>query len=388
MLMDIVKSVLPQIIDLRHTLHRVPEIMFGEHKTREILLEEFHGLELKFLPAYLETGIVALIEGEHPGNNVTLRADMDALPIEDLSGAQWQSQNNGFSHACGHDGHMAILVGALRVLDQLRDRIHGSVRFVFQPAEEGKGGGKLMVEKGLMDQKPVPSAVFALHGWPELPVGKIAALPGPMMAAADTFDVVIKGKGGHGAKPHLTRDPIVTGAQVIQAFQTVSSRVVNPLDAVVVSVCSVQGGSTVNIIPDTVTLKGTTRYFKAELRDKVREAMKRIIRGICTASGTDYEFHYHEGYIPLINDADMVRSARNIVKSNLGESVWVEEIEPSMVAEDFAYFVEKVPGVCFLLGVGNNSHGLHTSQYDFNDEAIENGILLFSSLCLEILGQP
>jgi amidohydrolase len=376
MLKDIVKSVLPEIIDLRHKLHRVPEIMFGEHKTREILMEEIHGIELIFLPAYLDTGIVALLEGNHPGTNVTLRADMDALPIKDLSDTEWRSQNNGFSHACGHDGHMAILIGTIRVLDKLRDRIYGNVRFVFQPAEEREGGGKLMVEKGLMDQKPVPSAVFALHGWPELPIGKIAALPGLMMAAADTFEVVIKGEGGHGAKPHLTRDPIVTSAQVIEALQTVSSRVVNPLDAVVVSVCAVQGGSTNNIIPDTVTLKGT------------RETIERIIKGICISSGTDYEFHYHEGYIPLINDAEMVRTARNVVKSYVGESVWVEEIEPSMVAEDFAYFLQKVPGVCFFLGVGENSHGLHTSQYDFNDEAIANGILLLSSLSLEILGQP
>jgi amidohydrolase len=380
-----VKSILPDIISLRRILHSYPEIMFEEHTTREILLKALRNIKLEFLPTHLETSIVALLTGDHPGKNVTLRADMDALPIKDMSNNEWRSRNDGISHACGHDGHMAILVGTIRVLKHLRDQIHGSVRFVFQPAEEQGGGGKLMVKNGMLEQEPPASAVFALHAWPDIAAGVIASMPGPMMAAADTFTVTVKGSGGHGAKPHVTVDPIVISAQIIQSLQTIPSRIVNPIDPVVVSVCSIHGGNANNVIPDTVTLKGTTRYFDNKIKKKIHASMERIISGTCKGAGARYEFEYKEGYIPLVNDEDMVKSVRDIVKTNLGKDMWMDITKPSMGAEDFSYYLEKVPGAFFWLGMGEASHKLHTSQFDFNDSALENGILLLSFIALETL---
>ncbi|UCB47363.1 MAG: amidohydrolase [Spirochaetota bacterium] len=386
-LKKMVRDILPDVISLRHTLHAFPEIMFEEHTTRKILMEALSDTDLKFLPAQLDTSIVALLAGDYPGANVTLRADMDALPIKDMSNNKWRSRNDGKSHACGHDGHMAILMGTIKVLMLLRDQIHGSVRFVFQPGEEGGGGGKQMVMNGLLEQEPKASAVFALHVWPDIPVGIIATMPGPMMAAADTFTVAVKGSGGHGAKPHVTVDPIVISAQIIQSLQTIPSRIVNPVDPVVVSVCSIQGGNATNVIPDSVIMKGTTRYFDNKLKKKIQTEMERIIRGICQAAGARYEFDYEEGYTPLVNDEDMVKSARNVVETYLGKDKWMEITKPSMGAEDFSYYLMKAPGAFFFLGVGEDSHKLHTSQFDFNDDAIENGILLLSAMTLETLNK-
>jgi len=312
---------------------------------------------------------------------------MDALPIEDTSGVEWCSKNSGFSHACGHDGHMAILAGTIRVLEQLKDRIPGSVRFVFQPAEEMGGGGKIMVEKGILDRDPPASAVYALHGWTQLPTGVIAAIPGPMMAAADTFTIILRGPGGHGALPHLTTDLIVLSAKIIQSLQTITSRIIDPIDPAVVSVCSVQAGTASNIIPDTAVLKGTTRYFDLRLKNKIAGSMESIIKGISEAQGAVYEFDYEKGYIPLVNDPDMVNFAGQTVKTYLGEDAWFENIRPSMGVEDFSFYLKKVPGVFFFLGVGDRSGPLHTSRFDFNDEAIENGIVLLTSVTLETLNR-
>ncbi len=384
---EIVRSVLPEIKTLRHDLHKSPETGFEVRRTREILLEALEKSDINFLPASLDSGVVTLLEGNHEGRNVTLRADMDALPIEDISGVEWCSKNSGFSHACGHDGHMAILAGTIRVLEQLKDRIPGSVRFVFQPAEEMGGGGKIMVEKGILDRDPPASAVYALHGWTQLPPCVIAAIPGPMMAAADTFTITLRGPGGHGAFPHLTTDLVVLSAKIVQSLQTITSRIIDPLDPVVVSVCSVQAGTASNIIPDTAVLKGTTRYFDRSLKNKIAGSMENIIKGICEGAGAGYEFDYGEGYIPLLNDPELVKFAEETVKTYLGENAWFEDIRPSMGAEDFSFYLKKVPGVFFFLGVGDRSGFLHTSRFDFNDEAIENGIVLLTSVTLETLNR-
>jgi amidohydrolase len=383
----IVRSVLPGIKQLRHELHTNPEIGFELQSTRETLLKAIKPSNLKILPAYLDSGVVALLEGNHEGRNVTLRTDMDALPIQDTSGADWCSEKSDFSHACGHDGHMAILTGTIRVLEQLKDHIPGSVRFVFQPAEEMGGGGKIMGEKGLLELDPPASAVYALHAWTQLPTGVIAAIPGPMMAAADTFTITLRGPGGHGALPHLTTDLIVLGAKIIQSLQTLTSRIIDPLDPVVVSVCSVQAGTASNIIPDTAVFKGTTRYFDQNLKNKIAGSIEGIIKGACEAAGAVYEYDYEEGYIPLVNDPDLVKFAGKTIKTYLGENAWYEDIRPSMGAEDFSFYLNKVPGVFFFLGVGDGSGPLHTSGFDFNDEAIENGIVLLTSMTLETLNR-
>ena len=383
----IVRAVLPGIKQLRHELHTTPETGFEVVRTRDKILEAIKPSDLKILPAHLDSGVVALMKGNHKGKNVTLRADMDALPIEDKSGVEWYSKNSGFSHACGHDGHMAILTGTIRVLEHLKDSIRGSVRFVFQPAEELGGGGKIMVEKGILDRDPPASAVYALHGWTQLPPGVIAAIPGPMMAAADTFTITLRGPGGHGALPHLTTDLIVMSANIIQSLQTVTSRIIDPLDSAVVSVCSVHAGTASNIIPDTAVLKGTTRYFERNLKDEIAGSMESIINGICEAAGVGYEFDYEDGYILLVNDPDIVKSAEETAKTYLGENAWFNEIRQSMGAEDFSFYLKKVPGAFFFLGVGDESGPLHTSGFDFNDEALENGIVFLTSVTLETLNR-
>jgi amidohydrolase len=282
---------------------------------------------------------------------------------------------------------MAVLIGTLKVLDGLSDRFNGSVRFVFQPAEEEAGGGRMMVDRGLLDAEPKPSAVFALHGWPGIPAGAIAATPGPAMAAQDRFRITVKGRGGHGAVPHKTIDPVVTGAQIVGGLQTVVSRSLEPVAAGVISVCTIHGGTTSNVIPDEVVMEGTTRYFDNKVQSLIRTRMEEVVRGICTSAGAGYLFDYNEGYIPLVNDPGKVSFLRTVVESYLGETAWIPDLPQSMGAEDFAFYLARVPGVFLRLGLGEDSPGLHSGAFDFNDESIEAGITVMSALALETLAQ-
>jgi amidohydrolase len=384
-----VQTVLPEIIELRHALHRIPEIHLEEFETAALIRKEVEKSGLELLPPYLETDVVGLLKGKAqgaPGSpNVTLRADMDGLPLQEKTGCAWSSVHEGRAHACGHDGHMAILVGVLRVLERLSDRLDGSVRFVFQPGEEEAGGGKLMVARGLLEADPKPAAVFAVHGWPGLPLGSVAVTPGTAMAAADTFTLTIRGKGGHGATPHKAEDPIVAGAQIITALQTIVSRSINPLLPAVVSVCSVHGGSTTNIIPDEVVMQGTTRYFERRFGELIRRRMHEIVDGICAAAGVEYNFEYLDGYIPLVNDPGQVRLAREVTETYLRGSAWLTDPPATMGAEDFAFYLDKVPGAFLRLGMGEKWKLLHHPGFDFNDRVLETGITVMAGLALESL---
>ena len=384
-----VQTVLPEIIELRHNLHKIPEIHLEEFKTSALIRKEVEKSGLEILPPYLETDVVGLLRSKAAGAaespNVTLRADMDGLPLQEKTGCAWSSVHEGRAHACGHDGHMAILMGVLRVLERLSGRLAGSVRFVFQPGEEEAGGGKMMVERGLLNAEPLPAAVFALHGWPGLPSGSVAVMPGTAMAAADTFTLTVRGKGGHGAAPHKAADPIVAGAQIITALQTIVSRNINPLLPAVVSVCHIRGGSTTNIIPGEVVMQGTTRYFDRRFGELIRRRMKEIINGICAAAGVEYSFEYLEGYIPLVNDPERVRLAREVTETYLGGDVWLPDPPATMGAEDFAFYLDKVPGAFLRLGMGKNCKPLHHPGFDFNDRVLETGITIMAGLALESL---
>jgi amidohydrolase len=388
-----VGKILPEIIEIRHGLHRIPEIKLEERETSQRIRELIADTGIELLQPYIGTDVVGLLWGETSdpeanragGPNVTLRSDIDALPIEEKSGKGWRSQNQGRAHSCGHDGHMAILIGTLKVLDGLRDRYRGSVRFVFQPAEEEAGGGKMLVDRGLLDSDPKPSAVYGLHGWPGIPAGTIAAAPGPAMAAQDRFGVTVRGKGGHGALPHRTIDPIVTGAQIITGLQTVISRSLEPVAPAVISVCTIQGGTTSNVIPDELTMTGTTRYFDKKVQALIRSRMEEVIRGVCISAGAEYSFQYEEGYIPLVNDPEKVGFLEKVVNAYLGESAWVPDLPRAMGAEDFAFYLAKIPGVFLRLGLGEDSPGLHNPEFDFNDRAIAAGITVMSALALESL---
>ncbi|MBE3133153.1 MAG: amidohydrolase, partial [Acidobacteria bacterium] len=278
---------------------------------------------------------------------------------------------------------IAMLLGAAKLLDGLADELAGSVRFVFQPAEEEQGGGKLMIEKGLLDAEPRPDAAFALHGWTGMPACSIGAAGGAVMAAADGFVLTVKGRGGHGALPHRAADPVLAAAHLVTVLQSVVSRGVDPLEPAVLSVCAIHGGHASNVIPDEVTLEGTIRYFDGSLRRLIEEKMEQIAGGVCAANGCTHSLLYQEGYIPLVNDAGMVGFARRVAEGLFGAGSWDEASPRTMGAEDFAYYLEKVPGALLRLGLGEEWPRLHSPQFDFNDEAIETGIALLAGLALE-----
>jgi hippurate hydrolase len=384
-LMPRVRAAATEVVEMRHALHRIPEVHGEEHRTSELLRARLEGRGLEVRPPMIGTDVVAILRGGGPGKNVTLRADIDALPVDDASGAPWRSTRDGFSHACGHDGHMAILMGTIDVLRGLRDSLAGSVRFVFQPAEEEIGGGKAMVRQGLLEQEPKANAAFALHGWPGLRLGSLSATPGPMMAAADRFVLRVTGKGTHGARPHAGVDPVVTAAQLVLALQTIVSRTVDPMKQVVLSVCTIHGGRTSNVIPEEVVMEGTTRYFDADLKAVFQSRMEEIAAGVCAAAGASHRLDYEEGYMPLVNDAGMVDFARKTVRARLGPEAWIDGLPPSMGAEDFSYYLERVPGAMMRLGLGEGSPNLHNPHFDFDDRAVEPGIAALSALAVEYL---
>jgi hippurate hydrolase len=390
-----IREILPEIIEIRHNLHRIPETRLEEHETSRTIRERIASTRIEPVEPYIGTDVVGLLwgagsgsrdkRGSREGVNVTLRCDIDALPITEKSGKSWTSEHEGRAHSCGHDGHAAIMIGTLKVLDGLSGLFDGSVRFVFQPGEEEAGGGRMMVERGLLDADPRPSAVYALHGWPGIPAGTIAATPGAAMAAQDRFRITVRGRGGHGAVPHKVIDPIVTGAQVVGGLQTIVSRSLEPVAAGVISVCTIHGGTTSNVIPDELVMEGTTRYFDRKVQSLIRSRMEEIIRGICSSAGAEYRFDYNEGYIPLVNDPQKVDFLQGVVESYLGAEAWIPDLPQVMGAEDFAFYLDKIPGVFLRLGLGEDSPALHSSEFDFNDQAIEAGITIMSALALETL---
>ncbi len=382
-----VTRVLPEIVEMRHSLHRIPETHFQERETSAAIRAFLAGTSLEILPPLLETDTIGLLRGGADGPCILLRADIDALPVVERSGAVWTSERPGRAHSCGHDGHMAILLGTIRVLETFASELAGSVRFVFQPAEEEAAGGKVLIDKGLLDIAPRPAAVFALHGWPGLPVGCLSSAAGPAMAEADTFVITVRGKGGHAGFPHLANDPVLAAARVVTALQSVVSRSVDPQDAVVLSICRVEGGKASNVIPDEVVLEGTTRYFRRSLQGVLRESIQRTVDGTCAAGGCSAELVYEEGYVPLVNHQSGVDLARSVVSSCLGPSSWIAAHPPSMTAEDFAFYLERVPGAYLRLGLGEEWPQLHSAGFDFNDRSLEPGIVTMAGLALELCGR-
>jgi amidohydrolase len=382
-----VADVLPEIVSLRHALHRIPETHFQERETSATIRAFLADSSLEILPPLLQTDTVGLLRGGSDGPCILLRSDIDALPVQERSGAAWSSERPGCAHSCGHDGHMAMLLGTARVLESFSQELAGSVRFVFQPAEEEAAGGKALIEKGLLDIAPRPAAAFALHGWPGMPVGRLSSAAGPSMAAADTFLITVRGRGGHAAFPHLVIDPVLTAARVVTGLQSIVSRSMDPQESVVLSICRIEGGKASNVIPDEVQLEGTTRYFDRSLQGTLREGIRRTVEGVCAASGCTAELVYEEGYVPLVNHQSAVDLARSVVTSCLGPASWFSEHPRTMGAEDFAFYLEKVPGALLRLGLGEEWRPLHSAAFDFNDQSLEPGIVTLSGLALEFCGK-
>lgn len=344
---------LKQMIDLRETIHMYPEDGFSEFKTSEIIITELEKLGIKVQKNVAKTGVVGLIEGNYPGKTVLLRADMDALKIQEQADVEYKSKIDGMMHACGHDGHVAGLLGAAMILNELRDKLHGNVKLVFQPAEEREGGARPMIEEGVLEN-PKVDAAFGAHLWGYLKEGEVHLKEGAMMAAPDIFNIKVIGKGGHGALPQESVDPIVITCQIVNALQTVVSRRINPLDPVVVTCGKIQGGENFNVIPDEVELEGTIRTFKEETRNLVPRIMEDLVRGITTSQGATYKFEYKANYPALINDKYMTNFAKESLKKIVGVSNVKDLKEPNMGGEDFAYFAQKVPSAFMFIGIAKN----------------------------------
>jgi amidohydrolase len=381
-----VEDMRDEVVGWRRHLHRNPELSFQEEETSRFIyetLESFGGLELS---RPTPTSVVARLVGEGPGATVALRADMDALPIEEENDFEFASGNPGVMHACGHDGHTAMLLGAAKVLAGMREEINGEIRFLFQHAEElYPGGAEEMVEAGVVDGA---DAIVGIHLWSGLEVGKIGVVYGPMLAAPDTFEISINGRGGHAAMPHQTADAIAIGAQVVANLQHVVSRNVDPLDNVVVSVTKFAGGTTHNVIPGTVEMEGTVRTLDEEVRSKVPETMERIIGGVTAAHGATYEFEYQRGYRPVVNDAEVTRVVEEIVREVFGERT-LEMMPPIMGGEDFSAYQRVVPGTFVFVGAGNEVKGItyphHHPRFTVDEDALENGVKMHVNAAFGLL---
>ncbi len=371
-----------KIVALRRDIHREPELGFDTKKTAEKVLGALDGLPLEVQTGVAENGIVATLRGKDGGPTVGLRADMDALPIHEETGLPFASEIEGKMHACGHDGHTSMLVGAAHALCGMRERLTGTVKFFFQPAEEGGGGGKVMVESGVADDV---ATVFALHLWPGLPFGTAATKAGPIMAAADAFEVTVRGSGGHGAMPHLTADAIAMAAQIVTTLQTVVSREVDPVEPAVLTVGEIRAGSAFNIIPETAWLGGTVRTFNEALRRKMPERIEQLARGVAQGMRGDAAIDYDFSYPVTINDEGAARHAVGVIRELFGEENTLELPNPSMGGEDFAFFLERMPGAFIWLGVGEEVSGLHTPTFAFDEEILPQGSALLTALALKKL---
>jgi amidohydrolase len=376
------------VIDLRRTLHQWPELGFQETRTSALVTERLQALGMEVRTGVAQTGVLGTLRGNGAGKTVLLRADMDGLPIEEASGAPYASQNHGIMHACGHDGHTAILLTAARVLAQRRQQFSGTVKFAFQPAEElPPGGAKGMIEEGVLEH-PRVDATFGLHLWNGLPVGKIGVDEGPIMASVDRFDIVIKGVGSHGAYPHTGVDPIVVGSHVVTALQTVVSREVPPLAPVVVTVGTFQGGTAFNVIPSHVELSGTVRTVDARIRDEMPSRLERIVRGVTSGMRAECSFNYAFGYPVTVNDVSMAQFARRVAGAIVGDAN-VVSAGMTMGAEDMSYFLDAVPGCYLRLGSGNPDNGIihphHSALFNFDEAALSIGVELLARLTLTYL---
>lgn len=377
---QITQRILPEVVQTRHHLHQNPELSGAEQQTGEYVAERLRALGTDDIQIEVAGhGVTAILRGNGDTPMIALRADMDALPITEDSGLPYASTCPGVMHACGHDGHTATLLGTAAVLAELRGHLPGPVKLIFQPAEETVGGAEAMVAAGVLDGV---EAIYALHGWPNLEIGQIGCRPGPMMASADSFDLTIRGKGGHAAYPHLTVDPIVIGSQIVSAWQTLASREVSPLDSVVVTVTQFHAGTAYNVIPGTAHLAGTVRCLSNTVRAEMPTRMGRLAQNICAAFRADCTLDYVPGPPVVVNDARLNAQVETVGRQLLGPANVTFLESSTMGAEDFAYYLLHIPGVMFRLGVGTEVSDLHTPTYNFSDGALPYGIQMFSYLAL------
>ncbi len=373
------------IINTRRDLHRIPETAYTEKKTSAYVAEYLKKEGLDIQTGIAQFGVVGLMELARPGKTLMIRSDIDALPVTEETGLPFSSTHKGAMHACGHDGHMAMVLGAATVLNKVKDKLNGNIKFLFQPAEEGPGGAKPMIEEGVMENPKVDYSI-GCHLWPAVPEGNIGVKAGPLMAAMDRFDLKIIGRGGHGAMPHLCVDALEVGNQVVNALQRIVSRQMNPLQPAVVTIGSFHAGKTFNIIAGEAEMCGTTRTFDRDIWSSWPERMEKIIRGVCESMNAEYELKYTQGYPPTINDESMTEVVRRCAKDVVGGERVIEP-EPTMGGEDMSFYLEKSKGCYFFLGVGREGcASLHNPKFDLNEDVLLTGVEMYCHVAFELLG--
>jgi len=371
---------------LRRDFHRYPELGFREFRTAGIVAKELRSLGLEVSTGVAETGVVTLIEGSQPGPVVMLRFDMDALPINEETGASYASEKVGVMHACGHDGHTAIGLTVAKILNNHRRELNGTFKLVFQPAEEALGGAERMVKEGVLEG-PRPDVALGLHLWNDKPVGWVGVTAGPMMAAAELFKIIITGKGGHGAAPHLTVDPVLASAHIVNALQSIVSRNVDPLDTAVISVTAIQGGDTYNVIPSSAVMKGTIRTFNPDVRERVVSRFNEIVGKTADAMGCQVEIDVNPLAPAVINDQQISEKIQKVVDRVLPDSSLSID-EKTMGSEDMAFFMQDVPGCFIFVGSANSDKGLdyshHHPKFDIDEDSLPLGAALLAAAAVDL----
>lgn len=389
MIYDIAKQMSERLISTRRALHKIPETAFEEFRTSEFIKSRLAELGIPYKAA-AKTGVVGLIHGEKPGKTILLRADIDGLPVNEESGVEFKSERGGFMHACGHDVHMTCLLGAAEILNNMKGELHGNVKLVFQPAEEGVGGALPMIEEGVMEN-PHADACIAMHVEPFEKCGNIQVKDGAIMASPDDFELTVYGRGGHGAYPHLCVDPILIASMIVNAYQTIVSRHFDPMTPCVVSVCSFNAGTCTNAIPDSAHLTGTARSLDKQTRAKLAYLLEKIANDTAASMGGRCDFKFKPLYPPTVNDKTMNRILEKSAEMIPAVKQIVHLENASMAGEDFAYFCEYAPSVYFKLGIGNEdeslNHPLHHSRFTVNENAIHIGAALMAQTAFNFLNE-
>ncbi len=385
----------PQLVEWRRDFHMHPELSNREERTSRVIAERLKALGLDEVKTGVgKYGIVALLKGAKPGPVVAVRTDLDALPIQETLDVPYKSQNPGVKHACGHDAHMTVELGVAEILSKMRDQIPGTIKFIFQPAEEGapageEGGAKLMIKEGALEN-PKPQAIFGLHTIPALEVGQIGYASGGAMASADRFFLTIHGKKTHGAMPHMGIDPVLVAAHCVLALQSIPSRRVNSLDPVVISVGAVHGGNRYNIIADEVKMEGTLRTLNEEVHGRVQQLMRETLDGITSAYGATFELNFDEGSAVTYNDPKLVEETLPAMRRVVGDNNLIA-LRPLMVSEDFSYYGKVVPAFFYFLAVGNKAKGInanwHTPDFDIDEESLVVGVKVMTNVLVDYLSR-
>ncbi|HEX9059505.1 MAG TPA: M20 family metallopeptidase [Clostridia bacterium] len=381
------KKVIDEVISLRRTLHKYPEPGFKEFQTSSLISATLDRLGLEVKTNMAKTGVCAVLSNERDGKTVAVRSDMDALPITECTSLPYASVNSGTMHACGHDVHMAIVLGAAMILSRMKEELNGSVKCIFQPAEEGLGGARYMIEDGAL-KNPDVDAIIAAHIKPSLDTGKIIIGEGPVMASPGEFRITITGKGGHAAEPHKSTDPVVIAANLVGMLQTIITRETNPVKNALISVTCINAGNTYNIIPDTAQIKGTVRTFDKDVEMHIKKRMEEMSVKLSEAYGASCRFEYDEGYPPVVNNKRIASLVAQAAEKITGKENVITDADPSMLAEDFSYYAGKVPGAMFFLGCTNSEKGpqnLHSSRLDIDEKCIRIGMEVLAQFCVDFL---